>query len=102
VTKARWPYWDVLAFGAGALPFLFVIFADTFGTRGDALFLFAGSLGTLAWLAVWACVPLVLVGALMGWRIGNRLLIIAGSLFLAISMAPVLLLFFACAFGSCI
>ena len=102
MTKERWPYWDVLAFAAGALPLILAIFVGAFGTRGDFLFMFAGSLGTWAWLLVWACVPLAFAGTLMGLRQGNRLLIISGGLFLAISMAPVLLLFAVCTFGRCI
>ena len=102
MSAKRWPYWDALTFGAGALPLILAIFVGAFGTRGDVFLMFAGSVGTLVWLVVWACVPLVLAGALIGWRMGSRLLIAAGGLFLAISMAPVLLLFAVCTFGNCI
>lgn len=102
MTKERWPYWDVLVFAAGVVPLVLAIFVGAFGTRGEAFFMFAGSVGTLVWLTVWACVPLVLAGTVMGWRTGNRLLIVAGIVFLATSMAPVLLLVAVCTFGSCI
>ncbi len=84
------------------MPLILVIFVEAFGSRGDGMMIFVGFAGSLAWLVALACVPLVGAGALMGWRTGNRVLIALGSLFLALSATPSLLLLAACFNGNCI
>lgn len=99
---ARWQYWDVLAFAAGAVPLILAVLLDAFGSRGDGMMIFAGFAGSVAWLAAWSCVPLVGAGALMGWQTGNRMLIVAGGLLLLLSAIPSFLLLAACYSGNCI
>lgn len=102
MSDTRRPYWDVLALAAGALPLILVILIEAFGSRGDGMMIFVGFAGSVTWLVALACVPLVGAGALMGWRTGNRILIVAGGLLLILSAAPSLLLLAACFNGNCI
>ena len=102
MSDTRWRYWDVLAFAAGAVPMLLTILVVAFGSYGDGMMIFVGSAGRQAWLVSLTCALLVVAGALRGWRAGNRKLIIAGGLLLAISATPSLLLLGACFNGNCI
>ena len=102
MTKERWPYWDVLAFASGATPLLLAIIASLLDLHYGGMMIFVGSAGTILWLAALASVGLFGIGAIAGWRSGNRWLIGAGGLFLALPIAPSLLLLAACSQGNCL
>jgi hypothetical protein len=92
----------VLAFAAGAVPLFLAIVASLIELHYGGLMIFVGSAGTTLWLAALASAALFVIGAIAGWRSGNRWLIGAGGLLLALPIAPSLLLLAACAQGNCI
>jgi len=98
----RWKHWDVLAFAAGAIPIFLAIIASAAGIDSGGMMIFAGSAGTELWLASLLCAAVFFIGAVAGWRFGNRRLIAAGGLLLALCAAPSLLLLAACLNGNCI
>jgi len=102
VTANRWPHWDVLAFTSGAVPLFLAIVASLLELHYGGMTIFVGSAGTPLWLAALLSALLFVVGAVAGWRSGNRLLIGAGGLLLCLPLAPSLLLLAACAQGNCI
>ncbi|MGQ2936422.1 MAG: hypothetical protein ACT6RK_20205, partial [Sphingopyxis sp.] len=51
VSETRWRYWDVLAFGAGAVPIFLAIVASAIGLHYGGFMIFAGSAGSELWLA---------------------------------------------------
>ncbi|MGN6691701.1 MAG: hypothetical protein ACTHJU_12235 [Sphingopyxis sp.] len=99
---ARWRYWDVMALVAGAIPIFLALAASAIGLHYGGFMIFAGSAGSELWLASLLCVAIFLIGAVAGWRFGNRWLIASGGLLLALCAAPSLLLLAACFNGNCI
>jgi len=98
---ARWKYWDALALAAGATPIFLGLFASLTGLHHGGMMIFAGSAGTLFWLASLMCLGLFTVSAIAGWRSGDRRLILGGGVLLALCAAPLLLLA-ACFSGNCL
>lgn len=100
--KGRWSYWDVLALCAGAAPLFLAMTANLLGLHYGGAFIFLGSAGTMLQFAVLLCVGGYAVGAIAGWRSGNRWFIAGGGLALALCAAPSFLLLRACVSGDCL
>jgi len=102
MSDTRWQYWDVLAFAAGAVPIFLAIVASAAGLHHGGVMIFVGSAGSALWLASLLCIAVFLIGAVAGWRFGNRWLIASGGVLLALCAAPSLFLLAACFNGNCI
>ena len=102
MNAARWRYWDVMAFVAGAVPVLLAMIASANDLHYGGSAIFIGSAGPSFALAALLSVAIFLISAAMGWRFGNRSLIAAGGLLLLLSVVPSLLLLAGCARGDCI
>ena len=99
MNEARWRYWDVLAFAAGAMPFVMSVFA---GMGGVGPMFFAGLSGPFLHYAGLGCAIVFAIVAFAGWPAGNRWLILAGGALLLVSAAPTFVLLYACGTGNCI
>ncbi|WP_447765235.1 hypothetical protein [Sphingopyxis panaciterrae] len=98
----HWKYWDALALVAGAVPPGLAVVASAFDIHHGGAVIFLGSAGGLFRMLALTFVALFLIAGFMGWRSGNRGLILLGGLLLALSAAPSLLLLAACVSGHCI
>jgi hypothetical protein len=102
MSDTRRQYWDVLAFAAGSVPPCLAVVASAFDIHHGGAVIFLGSAGGFFRVFALTFAALFLIAGFMGWRSGNRGLILLGGLLLVLSAAPSLLLLAACVSGNCI
>ena len=102
MNETRQEYWDLLALCAGVTPLFLAIAASALGLHYGGAMIFVGSAGTLLWVVSLLSVGAYAIGAIAGWRFGDRRLILGGGFLLTLSAAPSLLLIVACFSGNCI